>query len=165
MSVPLGLRRRKQHFATLFYGIMSLGGFYMSTHFNSDSYIGIAPKSEFDLASLVESGLPTASLSCLKEKGLSFSEIAATVIAPRTLKHRNARGENLSDEETDRLVRVARILSLAEKVFGNHAKALLWLRTADDRIGNRTPVSMLRTEAGGRLIEGMLWQIDDGVYT
>ena len=63
------------------------------------------------------------------------------------------------------MVRVARIVALAENIFGNHAKALRWLRTADDRIGGRHPLSMLQTDAGGRLIESMLWLIDEGVYS
>jgi putative toxin-antitoxin system antitoxin component (TIGR02293 family) len=129
------------------------------------AYIGVASKSEFDLARIVEKGLSTDTLALLKQKGLTFSEISEIVISPRTLKHRRARGEHLSHEETDRLVRVARIVAQAESVFGNHGKALLWLRTADDRIEGRTPLSMLHTDAGGRLIESMLWQIDEGVYT
>jgi putative toxin-antitoxin system antitoxin component (TIGR02293 family) len=137
----------------------------MATNLNIGEYIGITPKSEFDLAEIVESGLPTGNLALLKEQGLTFSEISETVISPRTLKHRRARGERLSHEETDRLVRVARIVALAESVFGNHEKALLWLRTADDRMGGRSPLSMLQTDAGGRLVESTLWQIDEGVYS
>jgi putative toxin-antitoxin system antitoxin component (TIGR02293 family) len=137
----------------------------METILNISEYIGVAPESEFDLAAIVETGLPTSSLSFLREKGLSFSEISETVISPRTLKHRKSRGENLSHEETDRMVRVALIVALAESVLGDHAKALIWLRAVDDRIGGRTPISMLRTEAGGRLIERMLWQIDEGIYS
>jgi putative toxin-antitoxin system antitoxin component (TIGR02293 family) len=137
----------------------------VATNLNIGEYIGVAPKSEFDLAEIVENGLPTASLTHLKQKGLTFSEISDIVINPRTLKHRKARGERLSHEETDRMVRVARIVALAESIFGNHAKALRWLRTADDRMGGRRPLSMLQTDAGGRLIESMLWQIDEGVYS
>jgi putative toxin-antitoxin system antitoxin component (TIGR02293 family) len=137
----------------------------MAANLNISEYIGIMPKSEFDLAEIVENGLPTDSLALLKEKGLTYSEISEIVISPRTLKHRKSRGENLSHEETDRLVRVARIVALAENVFGNRAKALLWLRTADDRMSGRNPLSMLQTDAGGRLIESTLWQIDEGVYS
>lgn len=89
----------------------------------------------------------------------------ANIISPRTLKHRKARGENLSIEETDRAVRVARVLAFAERVFGNRDKSLLWLRGKDDRLGNRTPLSLLKTETGGKLIETMLWQIDEGMFT
>jgi putative toxin-antitoxin system antitoxin component (TIGR02293 family) len=132
---------------------------------NIGEYIGIAPKSEFDLARIVEKGIPPESLALLKLQGLTFTEVSEIVIAPRTLKHRRARGENLSHEETDRLVRVARIVALADEIFGDHAKALLWLRSEDDRIGGRRPLSMLQTEAGGRVVESMLWQIDEGVYS
>jgi len=129
-----------------------------------EEYVGISPKSDFDLAQIVENGFPVDSVGQLKEKGLTFTEVSEIVISPRTLKHRKARGETLSPEETDRVVRVARIIALADHVFGNHEKALAWLRLPDERINNRTPLSMLRTESGGRLVESMLWQIDDGVY-
>jgi putative toxin-antitoxin system antitoxin component (TIGR02293 family) len=137
----------------------------MATNPNISEYIGVTPKSAFDLAEIVENGLPTDNLNLLREKGLTFSEISEIVISPRTLKHRKARGEPLSDEETDRVVRVARIVALAETVFGNHEKALLWLRSPDDRIGDRSPLSMIRTDSGGRLVEDMLWQLDEGVYS
>ena len=129
-----------------------------------DEYIGVEPGSDFELANTVESGLPVDTLTLLKQQGLTFTEISDYVISPRTLKHRKARGEHLSDEETDRLVRVARVLALADEIFGNHEKALLWLRTPDDRLRGRSPFSMLKTEAGGRLTESMLWQIDEGIY-
>jgi putative toxin-antitoxin system antitoxin component (TIGR02293 family) len=137
----------------------------VATNLDISEFIGVTPKSAFDLAEIVEKGLPTDSLSLLKDKGLTFSEVSEIVISPRTLKHRKARGEHLSLEETDRVVRVARIVALAENVFGNREKALLWLRAPDDRIGDRSPLSMLQTESGGRLIENMLWQLDEGVYT
>jgi putative toxin-antitoxin system antitoxin component (TIGR02293 family) len=136
----------------------------MAAKLNLADYIGVSPKSEFDLAEIVEKGLPTGSIALLKEKGLTFSEVSEIVISPRTLKHRKARGEQLSHEETDRMVRVARIIALAEQVFGNRDKALTWLRSTDDRINERTPLSMLHTESGGRLVENMLWQIDEGIY-
>jgi putative toxin-antitoxin system antitoxin component (TIGR02293 family) len=131
---------------------------------NFEAYIGASPKSEFDLAQMVERGLPTDSITYLREQGLTFSEVSEIVIPARTLKHRKERGDQLSHEETDRLVRVARIMSLAERVFRSHEKALAWLRSPDDRINDRTPLSMLQTEFGGRLVENMLWQIDEGVY-
>lgn len=136
-----------------------------TTNPNISEYIGVTPKSEFDLARIVEDGLPVDSLSLLKDKGLTFSEISEMVISPRTLKHRKARGEHLSHEETDRVVRVARIVALAENVFGNLDKALLWLRSPDDRLSDRSPLSLLHTESGGRLIENMLWRLDEGIYS
>ncbi len=129
-----------------------------------DELIGAEAKSEFDVAKIVEEGLPTERLSLLKAHGMTFTEVSEIVISPRTLKHRKARGERLSDEETDRMVRLARILSLANSVFGNPEKALKWLRTESDHMGGRRPLSMLRTDAGGRVVENRLRQIDEGMF-
>jgi putative toxin-antitoxin system antitoxin component (TIGR02293 family) len=129
------------------------------------NYLGLPQRSEFQVAELVEKGLPLESLSKLKEKGLTYNELSEIIIAPRTLKHRKSRNESLSDEETDRVIRVARIISLGEDVFQDREKALNWLRAADDRLQGRSPMSLLRTEAGGRVVENMLWQIDEGVYS
>ncbi len=148
-------------------GIMSSDGIYaMATNnLTFEQYIGVSPNSALDMAEIAEKGLPTDSIAYLKEKGLTFSEVSEIVISPRTLKHRKARGEQLSVEETDRMLRVARIILLADQVFGNHEKALTWLRQVDERINDRTPLSMLHTESGGRLVENLLWQIDEGVYS
>lgn len=137
----------------------------MAAHTHLGDLIGITPTSDFNLAEIVEVGLPLASLTRLRERGLTSTELSEIVISPRTLKHRKARNEPLSQEETDRAVRVARILGLAEEVFDNPDKALLWLRSPDDRLANRTPLNMLHTESGGRLVESMLWQLDEGIYT
>ena len=137
----------------------------MATQPTLKDYIGIAPASGLELAEIVEQGLPTKNLKLLKTKGLTFTEMAATVISPRTLKHRKARGENLSPVETERAVRVASIIRLAEEVFGNPGKALLWLRHTSARLNDRTPLSMLQTEAGGREIEAMLHGIAHGIFS
>ncbi|MDQ2774438.1 MAG: MbcA/ParS/Xre antitoxin family protein [Acidobacteriota bacterium] len=129
-------------------------------------YIGVSPKSDFDLAEIIEHGLPSESLSLLKEKGLTFTEIADLIISPRTLQHRKAKGlQHLTCGEADRVVRVARVLVLADRIFGDYEKALAWLRTPDGRMNGRTALSLLQTESGGRLVEGMLWQIDEGMYS
>ena len=127
-------------------------------------FLNAASGPDLQLAEAVERGLPTASVAGLRELGLSFTEVAA-IIPPRTLKHRKARGEALSEGETDRVLRVARILAMATRTFGDTAKGLLWLRDADDRLKGRTPLSMLQTEPGGRVVEAMLWQVDEGIYT
>ena len=137
----------------------------MAAHTHLSDLIGITPTSDFNLAELVEVGLPLTALTKLRARGLTATELSDIVISPRTLKHRKASNQPLSLEETDRAVRVARILGLAGEVFDNPDKALLWLRSPDDRLGDRTPLNMLHTESGGRLVESMLWQLDEGIYT
>jgi putative toxin-antitoxin system antitoxin component (TIGR02293 family) len=49
-------------------------------------------------------------------------------------------------------------------VFGDDAKAGRWLRKAKQRFEGRTPLEVLRTEAGARLVEEMLLQLDFGIF-
>lgn len=128
-------------------------------------YIGIAPADDLELAGIVERGIPTRNLELLKARGLTFTEMANTVISPRTLKHRKARGEKLTPAESERAIRVASIIRLAEKVFGNPEKAMGWLRYPNTRLDGRTPMSMLHTAAGGDFVESMLQGIAHGVYS
>jgi putative toxin-antitoxin system antitoxin component (TIGR02293 family) len=120
--------------------------------------------SGYQAAEIVERGLPTASVEILRDEGLTFSEVHDLVLPARTLKHRIVRKESLSIEETDRTLRVAKVLALAEQVFGNHEKALGWLRRPNRRLKDRAPIELLRSEVGGELIRQMLYQIDEGIY-
>jgi putative toxin-antitoxin system antitoxin component (TIGR02293 family) len=137
----------------------------MGAHPQLFDFIGIHATSEFHLAEIVEGGLPLTTLGRLREQGLSAAEVAELVISPRTLKHRRARQQALSQEETGRAVRVARVVSLAAEIFGDREKALLWLRSPHDRLSDRAPLNMLQTESGGRMVESLLWQLDEGIYT
>jgi putative toxin-antitoxin system antitoxin component (TIGR02293 family) len=137
----------------------------MAANSNVFSLVGLKAVSDLELALLPEKGLPLTAVQSLKDQGLTFTEISDIVISPRTLKHRKSRKEKLSSVETDKALRVARIVDLADRVFGSRMKALLWLRSADDRLDHRTPMQMLVNESGGRLVESMLWQIDEGIYT
>jgi putative toxin-antitoxin system antitoxin component (TIGR02293 family) len=82
----------------------------------------------------------------------------------RTLKHRKSRHERLSREESDRAIRAARVLARAQQVMGSRAEALDWMRETKQRFNGRTPFQMLQTETGGRLVEEMLIQIDEGMF-
>ncbi len=137
-----------------------------TTTIDTGVYLGIGSGSDLELAEAIETGLPTATLALLREKGLTFTEVADLVVPPRTLQHRKARGNHvLTKDEADRLVRVARILAQANETFGDHVKALGWLRTPDERLNQRTALSMLQTEPGGRVVEEMLWQVSEGMFS
>lgn len=118
--------------------------------------------SDRDLARLVDARLPLASVESLSHHGISHDEIYTFIAPRRTLAHRKARRESLTQDESDRAVRIARITSLAEEVFGADDKAARWLRKPKARFEGRRPLEMLRTEAGARLVEEMLLQLDYG---
>jgi putative toxin-antitoxin system antitoxin component (TIGR02293 family) len=127
-------------------------------------WLGAKAGSEQEVVRLVERGLPIRVLNRLLRRGLSRNEIASVIIPPRTLKHRRSRHEPLSREESERAVRTARILARAQLVMGDEAAALAWLRSPRRRFQGRAPMEMLVTETGGRLVEQMLIQIDQGMF-
>ena len=121
-------------------------------------------ESEVDLICAVELGLPTRAVDDLLKAGLSEKEVYSLVIPRRTLSHRRAHDRPLSHAESDRTVRVARVAALADQAFGERARALRWLRKPKHRFGGRTPLGLCATEAGARLVEEMLRQIDHGIF-
>lgn len=122
-------------------------------------------KSDADLVALVEERLPVTAVSALMDHGILEKEIYSVIVPRRTLQHRRARKENLSREESDRAVRLARLAALTEKIFGDSKEGMLWLRSPKKRFHGRTPVDMMATEAGSRLVEEALYQVDEGMAT
>jgi putative toxin-antitoxin system antitoxin component (TIGR02293 family) len=120
-------------------------------------------RSDSDLATLVERRLPAAAIQALVRGGLSDSEVYQLIIPRRTLAHRVARQEPLSKEETDRAVRVARITAMAEQVFGEAERSWRWLRKPKPQFEGKTPIEMLASEAGARIVEETIARIDDGM--
>ncbi len=113
---------------------------------------------------IVEGRLPASVIKRLLTLGLERSEIHDTVIPARTLQHRRSRREKLTPEESDRVLRVLRILSSAESVYGNRERALTWLRKPQARLEGRSPLSLVKTDTGSRIVEELLTQIDEGMF-
>jgi putative toxin-antitoxin system antitoxin component (TIGR02293 family) len=129
-----------------------------------EDWLGTEAKTDENIVRLVEGGLPTRVINRLIDRGLSRTEVFDIIIPLRTWKHRKSRREPLSKEESERVVRAARILARAQAVLGDLESALEWLRTPKTRFENRPPMAMLSTETGGRLVEQMLIQIDEGMF-
>ena len=117
-----------------------------------------------DLAALVEKRLPATALKALVRGGLSDAEVYQLIVPRRTLAHRIAKHQPLSKDESDNAVRVARVTTMAEQVFGEPERSWRWLRKPKRRFDGKTPVEMLATEAGARLVEEMIGQIEHGIF-
>jgi putative toxin-antitoxin system antitoxin component (TIGR02293 family) len=117
-----------------------------------------------DIASLVEKRLPASAVKALVRGGLSDAEVYQLIVPRRTLAHRLAKHQSLSKDESDKAVRVARLAAMAEQVFGEPERAWRWLRKPKRRFAGKTPVEMLATEAGARLVEETIGQIEHGIF-
>jgi putative toxin-antitoxin system antitoxin component (TIGR02293 family) len=119
-------------------------------------------RSERDLVRLIEAGLSTKVVQGLRTLGLTDGEIYQGVLPRRTLTHRMARREPLNREESDRVVRIARIVAFGERIFGERERFWRWFRAPKRQFDGRSPLAMLATEAGARLVEEDLGAIDHG---
>jgi len=118
--------------------------------------------SDADLARLVHRRIPLRVLTIIKRIGFSDQEIWRYIIPARTQRHRKARKERLTVEESDRLVRLTRIQALAEDVLCDAEKANRWLREPLHILDDKTPLDVAQTDSGARVVEQLLAKIDWG---
>lgn len=118
------------------------------------------------LEAAVRDGLPFRSFEAVaKALELGSGELAALIgVAPRTLARRK-HGRTLSAVESDRLVGVARIASLAEDVLGSRERARRWLRAPVRALAGKTPFDCLDTDPGRRRVEDVLYAIAYGMIS
>lgn len=118
------------------------------------------------LIASIQSGLPIAELDALQTLLEVPMETLATKlgISKATLHRRKAEGR-LDPAESDRVVRYARLMGQAVKVFGAEAAAREWLNTPQFGLGGEVPLDFAETEIGAREVENLLGRIEYGVYS
>ena len=122
-------------------------------------------RSEIDLLDAVSRGLPTVAVDAAVHSGiLSADEADRLVIARRTLAARKARGQDLTRDESDRLMRVARVNAVSLEQFGSAEKAGRWLRKPNRALGGRVPLELLATGEGARVVEETIMRIAHGLF-
>jgi len=123
--------------------------------------------SDSELTLLTREGLPVGTLTLLaQELSVERKTVANAIgISDRTLSRRLAKDERLSAQESDRMVRLARVFALATDTLGTAQKASLWLQTPNSVLEGQTPFSLLDTDTGVRSVETILGRIAWGVYS
>jgi putative toxin-antitoxin system antitoxin component (TIGR02293 family) len=127
--------------------------------------IGISVDTTLDLIAAVRRGLPFTVFTTL-QKSL---DVSATVLAQligipvRTLQRRRREGR-FKPDESDNLIRIARVLSRILDFFEDKAEALYWLKTPASALDDATPLSLLDTEVGAQEVLQLLGQLEHGVF-
>ena len=122
-----------------------------------------APKQERELAEIVAKRIVPEAVDRLAQAGVPPRHLDF-IIPPRTLSHRKHKGERLTHDESDRAMRVARLLALADAVFGDHTKAMVWLGAPAGLFAGKSGFELMVSEAGARLVEEALLRIDEGYF-
>lgn len=124
---------------------------------------GTPINSSRDLIRAVRRGFPVQTVEYVISSGrMSLAEIDLVVIPRKTLSHRRKIG-TLTSEQSDRLIRAARVLAEAEETFGSQQKAAKWLRRPTTALSGEKPIDLLDTSEGADQVEALLGRIGHGI--
>jgi putative toxin-antitoxin system antitoxin component (TIGR02293 family) len=122
--------------------------------------------SEFDWTSIVKEGIPAeAAYSLLNSGLLEADELYDLVIPRRTIERRREEKQHLTSTESDKLLRIVRVIVQAIEALASSEKARKWLRTPNRALRGEEPLSLLETDVGARMVERVLGRIEYGVYS
>jgi putative toxin-antitoxin system antitoxin component (TIGR02293 family) len=133
------------------------------------AYVVLLGLSTFDLPPLIESvrqGFPYATVDRLLENADLTSEQMAdlTDIPRRTLTRRKQDGQ-LTPDESDRVLRAARMVGKALELFeGDRDAARNWLTSPQVGLGGAVPLIFANTELGAREVEHLADRLEHGVF-
>jgi putative toxin-antitoxin system antitoxin component (TIGR02293 family) len=115
------------------------------------------------LVDRINDGLPLAAVDAFAVRAGLEPALRYRLIPKATLATRRKRHEPLSREESARLARGAKILALAEAVWGSLEEARAFLHRAHPMLEDRRPIDVtLDNEFGAELVEGILQRLRFG---
>lgn len=119
-----------------------------------------------DLQEAIRSGLPFATLEALtKRLHLSASEAAAVLRIPERTMARRKKERRLLPDESDRVLRLARVFAHASEVFETEEDATGWFKDPIRALGGKRPLDLLDTDIGVQEVDALLTRIQHGVYS
>jgi putative toxin-antitoxin system antitoxin component (TIGR02293 family) len=112
----------------------------------------------------VKLGVPKARASELLKRvaatsTLPFGKVRAGLISDSSWKRA---GETLGPQASETAARLAHVLGIAVRVWGNETDATEWLNTPHPELKGATPFSLLKSESGGRAVEALLVALEFG---
>jgi putative toxin-antitoxin system antitoxin component (TIGR02293 family) len=115
---------------------------------------------------LIRNRLPASTVRKVTDAtGLSQADLLAALgMACRTIARRRKSDALLSQEESEKLVRFARVAARAAQVLGDGDAALDWLRTPNRALERQRPLDLLDTEIGAASVLDTLGRIEHGVF-
>jgi len=126
----------------------------------------IAALSASGLIEVIRVGLPVRELDLLQASlAVPMEKLAPKLgISKATLHRRKAQGR-LGPEESDRVVRYARLMGKAVEVMEGEEPARRWMTSPQVGLGGAVPLDYAETEVGAREVEDLLGRIEYGVYS
>lgn len=135
-----------------------------SSQFDVASLLGMQPMSQFDWAQLIVRGFPVEAFEIfVGQSGLTKNEtIKAIGMTSRQLFRRRHSGA-LSGEESERLYRLARIISRVAAFFGDIESGAAWLRKPHPVLRGFAPLELTLTEPGAQEVLRIITSVEHGI--
>jgi putative toxin-antitoxin system antitoxin component (TIGR02293 family) len=114
----------------------------------------------------LKEGLPAGIVDALgREMEMSRKELARVAgVAERTLIRKIQEGR-LTADQSERMARMARLLTKAIEVLGSKERALRWLKAPRSYFGGKPPLYFADTELGCQEVFNLLGRIEHGVFS
>jgi len=129
------------------------------------SLLGLRTFGTAELHSRLEEGLSYEALERLRRVlDLPLSRISDVLqIPPRTLARRKE-AKRLQPDESDRLVRLSRLVGIALELFeGNLPATRSWLTAPHAALAGETPLQFATTGVGAREVENLIGRLEHGI--
>jgi len=122
----------------------------------------------FDLPSVlkaVERGFPWKAFERFVDNiGLPAEQVAAMLGIPKRTLARRKVEKRFQPDESDRLLRAARVFAKTLRLFdGDRQAATEWLTTLEIAL-NAAPVDLVQTDVGAREVERVIGALEHGVF-
>lgn len=133
------------------------------------AYVRLIGLRSYDTAALhqkVKRGLSFAALEHLRRVlDLPVAAIARLLHIPLRTIHRRKEEGRLRPGESDRLVRLARVLGRTLELFeGDVDASRTWLESPLTALGGARPIELAETEPGSAEVETLIGRLEHGVF-
>ena len=124
------------------------------------------PKTDLDFIAVMREGLPFGALQhTIDALDIPLTEASRILrLNLRTLSRRK-HSARLSQGESERVLRLARVAARASEVFRDTVRARAWLREPVRALGSVAPMDLLDTDIGTAHVLDVLGRIEWGVYS
>lgn len=143
--------------------------YYVQFHDKTRAVVGKTVSEKFapsNMVRAIEDGLPVKELEDLQASlGVSMENLFSMIGISKATHHRRKASGKLKPAQSDRVVRFAKLMGKAAKVFGNMEDAKQWLNSSQFGLGGAVPLDYAKTEVGAREVENLLGRIEYGVYS
>jgi len=114
----------------------------------------------------IRNGLPVSGIAAFLDKtSVSRSQLSHILHISTRQMSRYGTEERLSPEQSNFLYELARIYTRAVDVLGDQPTAEHWLNRKNTALGDHSPLALLDTAEGVRLVDDLLTQIEYGFYS